>query len=178
MSDPMAVKAAFEKVVAGIQANADSAKVTLTTRVESKGGMECEVKVRQIAPLTVDEPPAFGGTNQGMNPVELALSALAACQTLSLTAAAAVRGIPLDSVRVRARGHMDLRGFLGLNAEMRPGCERIELFSEIGTVADETAIRELVAFVESGCPVLDMLTRPVQVKSAVSLNGQALEGSS
>lgn len=169
------IKTAIENLSAAIQANPAVANMTLTARTEWKGDTLCEVKVRNLPPMQVDEPPELGGSNQAMNPVELLLSALGTCQEITYSLWAAALGIPLDGVRVRVRGHLDAHGLLGLDPEVPPGFGQIECATEIDSPADEETIRKLVETVENGCPVLDMLTRSVPVANSTGLNGQALE---
>lgn len=168
------LKAAMEKLSAAVQANPAMGKMTLTSRSQWKGGTLCQAKVRDTPELQVDEPADLGGSNQGMNPVELALTALGTCQEITYALSAAAMDIPLEGVRVRVRGHIDVQGLLGLDPQVPAGCGKIEFVTEIDSPADEETIRRLVETVENGCPVLDMLTRSVPVAGKASLNGQTL----
>ncbi len=59
-----------------------------------------------------DEPPVLLGTDQGANPVEYLLTALAGCLTTSLVYHAAARGIKIDQVEATFAGDLDIQGFL------------------------------------------------------------------
>jgi hypothetical protein len=77
-----------------------------------------------------DEPPVLLGEDQGANPVEYALTALAACVTTALVYHAAARGIHLEEVESRLEGDLDLRGFLGMDDNVRRGyIRRCSIFS-------------------------------------------------
>lgn len=54
-----------------------------------------------------DEPENAGGTNLGMNPVELLLSSLSSCMTIATYYLAPSQGIELESFRVELEGDMD-----------------------------------------------------------------------
>jgi uncharacterized OsmC-like protein len=91
-----------------------------------------------------DEPPVLLGNDQGANPVEYALAALAGCLTTSLIYHAAAQGIAIDEVESTLKGDLDLHGFLGLSEKVRNGYERIDVSFRIKADAPEEKLRELV----------------------------------
>jgi len=68
--------------------------------------------------------------DDGPNPVEYLLHALASCVTKSLVAHAAVRGIQLEEVESEVEGNIDLRGYLGLAKEVPKGYTDIRAETE------------------------------------------------
>ena len=114
---------------------------------------------------TIDagEPPVLIGTNQGPNPAEYLLHALAACLTTSLVYVAAARGVRLTEVRSRLEGDMDVQGALGLSDEHRNGFERIRVFFRVEGDAPEEKLREAVARAQQRSAVFDMVTNGVPV---------------
>lgn len=92
----------------------------------SDAGYEARVAARGHE-LTVDEPAADGGTDQGPTPTELLLAAVASCYTLALRWATARRGIELGRVRVTAVGGYERLRFseirLTVAADFPPGEE-------------------------------------------------------
>ena len=135
----------------------------------------CHAHIREFPPLVVDEPPVMGGTNQGPNPVELVLAALGTCQEIMYVAFAALMGIRLDGVEVSLKGRMDLKGMFAVDDTAPPGFERVEYETRLSSPEPPERVRALVETVERHCPVLDVLTRPVQVAGKVWLNGQSLD---
>ena len=77
--------------------------------------------------LDADEPPLLLGTGKGPNPVEYALTALAACVTTALVYHAAAKGIEVRGVKSRLEGDLDLRGFLGLSEDVPVGYKEIRV---------------------------------------------------
>ncbi|MHB1740569.1 MAG: OsmC family protein [Actinomycetes bacterium] len=75
----------------------------------------------------MDEPPALGGGDQGANPVEHLLAALGSCQVITYQLWAARLGVRVDEVVVDLRGELDLHGFFGLDAAVRPGYQSIDV---------------------------------------------------
>ena len=76
--------------------------------------------------FTKGEPPVLLGTDQGANPVEYALTALAGCVTTTLVYYAAAKGVKLNKVDSTLEGDIDLRGLLDIDDSVTPGYESIE----------------------------------------------------
>jgi len=78
-------------------------------------------KVERPFAIEVDEPLELCGTNTAPNPQEYLLSALNACMMVGYTAVAALMGIELTKLEVEVEGPIDLRGFLGIDANVPAG---------------------------------------------------------
>ena len=109
--------------------------------------------------IDADEPPVLLGRDLGANPVELALAALSACLTTSIVYHAAARGIGIDSLATSVEGDIDMRGFLGLERDVRKGLQGVRVRLRIKSDAPLATLRELAAM----SPVLDSITNPVPV---------------
>jgi uncharacterized OsmC-like protein len=116
--------------------------------------------------LDADEPDVLLGADNGANPVEHVLHALAGCLTTSLVYHAAARGIEVKEVESTLEGDLDLRGFLGISDEVRNGYERIRVSYRIKGVDEETA-EELVRIAQARSPVFDIVTNGAPVQVAV-----------
>ncbi len=169
------VKAALMTAIAGIQQHPDAARMEFRVATQLEEDMRCSANVREFPPLFVDEPPDLGGSDANANPVELVLVALGTCQEIMYRAYASVMGVPLTSVKVKLRGDLDLRGLFGMDPDVPPGYEKIAYETELDSPADRDTLRGLVQTVESHCPVLDTLTRPVDVSGRVTINGEPIE---
>ena len=77
--------------------------------------------------LTADEPDVLLGTNNGANPTEAVLHALAACITTTLIYHAAAKGVQLKSVSSTYEGDLDLHGFLGMDLNATVGYKVIRI---------------------------------------------------
>lgn len=168
------VKEALSKTIAGIQANPAGSNVVFRAETEWVEDVRCTARVRDFAPMTIDEPSELGGQDSASNPVELVLVALGTCQEIMYSAYAAVMDIPLDSVKVNARGYLDLKGLFGLDADVPPGYKRITFETSIESPADDESLRKLIETVENHCPVLDILTRVQTVSGTAKANGREL----
>ena len=130
------------------------------SRVTGFFGAAQEIAHRQAFTLIADEPPILAGNDDGANPVEHLLHALASCLTTAMVAHAAVRGIRIEAMESELEGDLDLNGFLGLNPKTPKGYTGIRAkFRVDAAEGDIDAIRELANF----SPVFNTLTRGVNV---------------
>lgn len=99
--------------------------------------------------IRVDEPLELCGTNQHPNPQETLFAALNACMMVGYVACCALEGIELEELRIETEGDIDLRGFLGIDATVKPGYDQVRYLVHIkgnGTPAQfETIHRTVMA---------------------------------
>lgn len=114
--------------------------------------------------VIVDEPANLGGTDKGMNPVELLLSALGACQSIVARTYAKKFNIELQNFWVELEGDIDTDGFLG-KSDVRPGFQSIRYTFHIETTASKEKIEAYKEFIESHCPVGNTIASPVDLVS-------------
>jgi len=117
--------------------------------------------------LMGDEPPVLLGDNTAPNAVETVLHGLAGCLAVGIAYQAAVRGIEIESLEFDLEGTLDLRGFLGISKEVRPGFEDIGVNYRIKTDASQEQIEELCEYVQETSPVLDTIRNPVPVSVSI-----------
>ena len=166
-----ALKEALSKTVQGIQDNPIMSRVVFEAQTALVDGVRCTASVRDFPPIIVDEPPDLGGGDKGANPVELVLVALGTCQEIMYGAMAAMMGIQLDEVKVNLKGALDLKGLFGMDPSIPPGYQKISFETTLKSPASDEDLRKLVEAVESHCPVLDTLVRPIEVSGKVTING-------
>jgi uncharacterized OsmC-like protein len=114
--------------------------------------------------LDADEPPVLLGEDRGPNPVEYALTALAACVTSSIVYHAAAKGIRIHSMESRLEGDIDLQGFLGIRDDVPRGYQEIRMYVKIDADAPPEKLEEIVRLGPTYSPVYDTITRAVPVK--------------
>lgn len=168
------LKTALSRTVQGIQANPAMSRVVFEAQTALVEDVRCTGNVRNFAPIVVDEPPELGGQDKGANPVELLLVSLGACQEIMYSAMAAMMDIQLDEVKVSLKGTLDLKGLFGMDPAIPPGYQKITYETILKSPASEEELRKLVEAVESHCPVLDTLVRPVEVTGKVTINSVAV----
>ena len=143
-----------------------------TANTELVEGYLTKAQIRQFT-LEIDEKPGLGGTDKGPNPLEIVLAALGTCQEIVYVMYAAAMGIPLDSVKINVKGHIDARGFFNI-AHIPAGFTDIDYEVDIKSPADPDKIKELSRIVNAHCPVLDTLQRPIEVNCCVRHNDKPL----
>jgi uncharacterized OsmC-like protein len=162
--------------VNAIQQNPDLARFQFRARNEWIGGGHSRTSIQgfygagqedasRSRPFILegDEPPVLLGNNAGANAVEAVLHALASCLAVGFIYNAAAQGINVESLSFDLEGDLDLRAFLGLSKEVRPGYSGIHLTYRVKSDASREKIEELCDYVQKTSPVLDIIRNPVPV---------------
>ena len=126
-------------------------------------GWDKEYAHKQTFVLDADEPSMLSGSDEAANPVEQLIGSLAACLTTSMVAQAALNGIKIDEVESEVEGDLDLRGFLGLAHDVRPGYQDIRIkFKVKADSVDVDRLKELASY----SPVFDVISHgtPVDIE--------------
>lgn len=114
--------------------------------------------------FTNGEPPVLLGNNEGANPVEFLLHALAGCVTTTFVLHAMARGITIRELSTQLEGDMDLQGLLGLDDSVSPGYEEIRIKLHVKADCSDEELDDLLAYAEQHSPVCNTVCRPVPVK--------------
>jgi uncharacterized OsmC-like protein len=133
------------------------------TTVTNFYGTQQDHERNQPFVLDADEPPLLLGKDLGPNPVEYALTALAACVTTSIVYHAAAKGIVIRAMESRLEGDIDLQGFLGLRDDVPRGFKEIRMVVNIDADAPPEKLQEIVQLGPTFSPVYDTITRAVPV---------------
>lgn len=113
--------------------------------------------------FTNGEPPVLLGNNEGANPVEFLLHALAGCVTTTFVLHAMARGIRIAKLSTELKGDIDLRGLLGLDDAVSPGYETIRIAMHVEADCPDREIDDLLAYAQQHSPVCNTICRPVPV---------------
>jgi len=131
----------------------------LTLRAEGKpddDAIVCKVETgRGLAIAGLHS--AVGGSGRELCSGDMLLEALVACAGISLKAAATSLDIEISSATVSAEGDIDLRGTLGLAAEVPVGFKEIRLRFDVKANASKEKLDEMLEITERYCVVLDTL---------------------
>jgi uncharacterized OsmC-like protein len=121
-----------------------------------------------------DEPPVLLSTDEGANPVEYALTALAACVTTALVYHAAARGIRLDCVESTLEGDIDIHGLLGMDENVRRGYEGVRMTFRMKGDMPEEEMMDVLRLGPTFSPVFDIFTNKVPVTVMMEHNNQTM----
>lgn len=131
--------------------------------VEGKGGFR---QVIQAGPVQIvgDVPVALGGKDEGPTPYDLLLAALGTCTSMTITAVAAEKGWPVESVRVTLN-HDRVYAIDCVECETKQGMlDRLRRDVEIvGPLTEEQ--RKALFEIANQCPVSRILTSEIWIDS-------------
>ena len=133
---------------------------TVSRKLPSGLAVESEARGFKII---MDEPQQLGGTDTGMNPVEVLLSALGGCQCVVGAAFASAQHIDLQDIWVEVEGDLDPDGFLKGAAGVRNGFQEIRMTLHLKSDSPVEKLKEFAEFIASRCPVEDNLFNKTRV---------------
>jgi uncharacterized OsmC-like protein len=121
---------------------------------------------KRATPLLLegDEPAALLGTDLGPNAGEAALHALSSCLSVTYSYSAAAMGIDISSLNFELETDTDLRGFMALDKNVRPGLSHIRVKVHLDCNGTPEQVKELHAHVLRTSPLYDTLRNPVDIK--------------
>ena len=114
--------------------------------------------------LEGDEPQALLGTDLAPNAAEAALHALTSCMSVTYAYTATAMGIDISSLNFELETDTDLRGFMDLDKDVRPGLSQIRVKVHLDCNGTPQQIKELHAQVQKTSPMFDTFKNPVDIK--------------
>lgn len=117
-----------------------------------------------------DYAEAAGGSNRAPNPIELLLSAFAACIEAAFYEFAVHEGLTINSLRAEVEGTLDLRGLFMID-DVQSGFSDLKYTLHIETPDDDKKVRELAEKVVAHCPVVDSLSKPTNITGEIFIRG-------
>lgn len=147
----------------------------VTTRWTGQTRSESEVegftlggeRIARSHTIVADEPCELLGSDGAPNPQELLMSAINACMMVGYVAGASLKGIRLDSLEIRTRGTLDLRGFLGLDDSVPPGYQSIDYDVRIKGDGSPEQFEEIHQTVMKTSPNYFNISRPVRMNGTL-----------
>ena len=121
---------------------------------------------KRATPLLLegDEPAALLGTDLAPNAGEAALHALSSCMSVTYAYTAAAMGIDITSLNFELETDTDLRGFMELDKDVRPGLSQIRVKVHLDCNGTKEQIQELHDRVQRTSPLYDTFRNPVDIK--------------
>ncbi|TAH34691.1 MAG: OsmC family peroxiredoxin [Planctomycetota bacterium] len=152
-SDPQQRRAGFRVATSWLGGTRSESRVSGFTLGERSIAREFRVRS--------DEPLELCGSNTAPNPQELLMAALNACMLVGYVAGCAMQGIELQRVEITTEGELDLRGFFGLDPQVKPGYERLRYTVRIQGDGTPEQFRQVHAMVLATSPNRWNLSQPV-----------------
>jgi len=155
--DPVTFKNTQGPIKARYATDAEAALLTLkATGTADDSAVTCKVETGRGLALAGIHPKC-GGSGLELCSGDMLLEALIACAGVSMRAAAAVLDIPVRSVRVTAEGDVDLRGTLGVSAEVPVGFKEIRLAFDVDADASRAQLDQLVELTDKYCVIFQTI---------------------
>jgi uncharacterized OsmC-like protein len=164
--------AALLEVIDAVKANAEIAKFnfrltnkwlgadkTRSTVKEFTGALQTHRADGKCFVLDSGEPPVLLGEDAAPNSGEWLLHSLVSCLTTTIAYHAAARGIAIEGIESQIDGDIDLRGFLGLAADVRKGYSALHVRMRVRTKAEPATIETLATY----SPMLEVVSASVPV---------------
>ncbi len=141
-----------------------SSRITLrATGGQTATPMACSVDLGR-AVYQAEAHAGTGGPGTAACSGDLLLGALAACAQITCQLVATALGIEAREIQVEVEGDLDLRGTLGVSADVPVGFERIRVrFDVEAPSATPEQLRNLREKTERYCVVLQTLTSPPSI---------------
>ena len=113
------------------------------TETEVKGYELGGKKIGRTFKFDMDEPNELLGQDGAATPLEYLMGAMNACMAITFICAAAMRNIKVRHLEIETEGHVDLRGFLGVDEIHRPGCDTLRYVLRVDGDATRAEFRQL-----------------------------------
>ncbi len=165
---------ALRSTMKAVSAAPAEGKVGFHVRTSWSGGTRSETRVdrwrlagrRLDRDYTIvsDEPAELLGRAEAPNPQELLMAGLNACMTVGYVAGCAMRGIELESLEIETEGELDLRGFLGLDASVKPGYDELRYVVRIRGNGTPAQFEEVHKAVMSTSPNFFNIANPIRLR--------------
>jgi uncharacterized OsmC-like protein len=159
----------MEKTKRHIAENPADGKGAFEAVTEWQDGAVAVTKARSFI-LKTDEPTPLGGTDSAIDPMELLLASLGTCLTIGWVTHARKRGIDFRDLKIKVHAPYDLRGYLALDKQVRPGFLNLEYDVEVDSDADPKVLEEIKQAAEAGSPMLD------NIRNATPVAGKLVRG--
>lgn len=145
------------------RADAEAAVITLRAKGRLGEDVSCSVETGR-ALVKAGLHPSAGGNGLSACSGDMLLQALVACAGVTLSAVAIALGIAIRGGEVRAEGHLDARGTLGVAKDAPVGFRDIRLTFVLDTDATRAQLEKLVELTERYCVVYQTLRAAPSIK--------------
>ena len=126
-------------------------------------GIHCQVKIRDFAPLLVDEPFELGGKNRGPNPVEYLITGVVSCFSIVVLIKSNLDGVKINSLETELDANLDLSAMVDAVVGGRHGIGDVTLTLHIDADAPKAKLEEIAGYALKYSPSLNSVNIPVRV---------------
>jgi len=117
--------------------------------------------------IEADQPRGLGGGGTRPGPMIYCLYGSASCYAATFATIAAMEGVKLESLKIKAESFMDLSRTFGLSEN--PVVDRVKYTIEVKSDAPADRIREIEELSRKRCPAVYCLTNPIPLETELVL---------
>lgn len=158
---------AFDDTRAAVEADPSAGEGSFATVTRWEDGARARTTARSFS-IETDEPAPLGGTDAAVDPMELLLASLGTCLTIGWVTHAARRGVDFRDLSIEVEGDYDLRGYLAIDNQVRPGFGAIRYTVHVDTDADAATLDEIRHAAERTSPMFDNVLNGTRVEARVT----------
>lgn len=158
---------AFETTRDAVAEDPQLGRGAFTTVTTWQDGARSRTVARSFT-IDTDEPVPLGGSDRAIDPMELILASLGTCLSIGWVTQAAKRGVDFRRLEITVEGAYDLRGYLALDASVRPGFDSLRYTVDVDTDAPAEVLDEIRRAAEATSPMFDNILRPTPIEGRVS----------
>ncbi|MEO0443737.1 MAG: OsmC family protein [Pseudomonadota bacterium] len=126
-------------------------------------GFQLHVSYDDVRYTRVDQPKQAGGIDKGANPQEILMSAFAACLSRTFIQLMAKEKLSLNGVKVQTKGHVDMRGMLGIDPSIPSKLQSISVDFFVDSPASKQTLDGLILKAIEQSPITRLIIEPQQV---------------
>lgn len=158
----------YENFIETVKEDPEQAKFQFSVKTQWEDGTITRTVARDWE-IYADEPEALGGKDSAVDPVEYLLASLTSCVSIGLVTQAARRGVDFEDFEIEVTGDLDLRGYLGLDDNVRPGYTNLDYTIRVKSDADREVLEEIVQVAEENSPMYDNIQNGVPITSRLEV---------
>src|SRR3954470_906868 len=145
---------AFDATRQAVEEDPSVGRGSFTTVTTWQDGARARTTARSFS-IETDEPAPLGGSDAAVDPMELVLAAVGTCLSIGWVTQARKRGIDYRDLQIEVSGNYDLRGYLDIDEDTRPGFADISYTVTVDTDASPERLAEIKEAAERNSPMFD-----------------------
>ena len=157
---------AFEATRDAVAQDPSAGQGSFNTVTTWEDGARARTTARTFS-IETDEPLPLGGTDAAVDPMELVLAAVGTCLSIGWVTQARKRGIDYRNLRIEVSGNYDLRGYLDIDDDTRPGFSDISYSVTVDTDASPQQLAEIKEAAERTSPMFDNVLNATPVTGRI-----------
>jgi len=168
VQDASTIKTALERNVKAVTLRASVGQGTARTKATLRAGLAVDVEEGPYR-LTVGMHEKYGGNDAGPNPGVFGRASLASCLAIGIGMWAARLDVVVDALEVEVEADYDVRGELGVSADVRPGYLAMRYTVKITSPSPREDVERMLETAQRCSSYVDDFAHAVPMQGAVHI---------